>query len=246
MLSFSPVVSSPPRILGPSSYVAFICLFSLSLSFPFSHVSSKRTSGFYSPPGNYPFPCPSHLQLVWVYPLPQRTSLTFRTFSVLPCIRYLRPFLTRSLSLFSPLSLSLPLSLYFSLSLSLSLSLPLCLSSTGRVGRATAPEAVARILSTHGTLRHATPRHATRHYQQREREREEGVRCKFSASFNHPLKDSKDYAVTRARVAGPETRPKRHREGCLVEKLTGVSFAYFPRLLSRVCSLRSINCYGER
>lgn len=77
---------------------------------------------------------------------------------------------------------------------------------------ATAPEAVARILSTRGTLRHATPRHSTPRYAtlystiNREKERQ-GGRCKSSASFNHPLEDSKDCGYART-CCGPRNSPE--------------------------------------
>lgn len=156
MLSFSPFLAILPRFSHPwSTYhtTRLIRLFSPSLSFPFGDVPPKV------PPGFIPLP-------ETMLPRPPCCTCSSRG-----CILFLgerrslsAPF--RSLLASDTSTLSPP---------SLSLSSPLSLSLSPPPGEyvATAPEAVARILSTRCTLRHATPRHATLHATiNREKERE--------------------------------------------------------------------------
>lgn len=212
MLSFSPVARSPSlalrsRILGPpltplASSACFLChsLFRLAMYPP------------KEPPGFLPFPetvlprspLPlAHLQRGCILFLSERRSLSAPFRSSLASDTSPPPHLPPSEELLS-----------FSHLLS-----PLPLSSLFSPGEyiATAPEAVARILSTrgtlrHATLRHATPRHAVPRYTplstERKRDREEDASPRLHSTT--PWKTRK-IAATRARVAGPETRPKRHR-----------------------------------
>lgn len=84
---FLPSCDPPPSHALPSLSTS-IRLFSLSLSFPFGDVPPKEPpGGFLPPPRKLRFlALLPHLQLARMYPPLRQASLTFRTFSVHPCI----------------------------------------------------------------------------------------------------------------------------------------------------------------